>query len=58
VQRAVVRHQKQTAEEDISELSEEDDDQVRGEPGDPGQDTVGVRIAETVADPGISEQQP
>jgi len=55
VQRAIVRHQKQTAKEDISELPKEDDDQVRGEPGDSSQNTVCVRIAEAVADPGVSE---
>lgn len=57
VQRAAVRHQKQAAEEDVPELPAEDDDQVRGEPGDPGADAVGVRIPETVADAGVRVQQ-
>ncbi|KAE9526578.1 hypothetical protein AGLY_013226 [Aphis glycines] len=52
VQRSAVRHQEQAAEEDVPELPAEDDDQVRGEPGDPGPDAVGVRVAQAVAHAG------
>lgn len=52
VQRAAVRHQEQAAEEDVPELPAQDDDQVRGEPGDPGAHAVRLRLAQTVPDPG------
>lgn len=50
VQRATVRHQEQSAKEDVPELPAEDDDQVRGEPGDPSQDAVGLRVAAAIVD--------
>jgi len=57
VQRAAVRHQEQTAEENVPELPQENDDQMRSEPGNPGEDAVGVRVAETVADPDVRVRQ-
>lgn len=52
VQRAAIRHQEQAAEEDVPELPAQDDDKVRGEPGDPGPDAVGLWVAQTVTDAG------
>lgn len=52
VQRAAVWHQEQATEEDVPELPAQNDDKVRGEPGDPGPDAVGLRVAQTVTDAG------